>query len=130
MERFITAQNPLYNIVVNELKNQNKQSHWMWFIFPQIEGLGQSYIAKQYSLTPEEAVEYTQHPILKERLIECCEILLKSDKTATQILGPVDAMKLKSSMTLFDTLNPNEIYGEVLNKFFDDKCEFTIQKVS
>ena len=130
MRRFIEAQNQIYATVVNELKQQQKNTHWMWFIFPQIEGLGQSYIAKQFSLTKEEAREYTKNPILKERLVECCELLLQSDKSAIQILGPVDAMKLKSSMTLFDILNPGEIYGEVLNKFFDDKCEFTIQKVS
>lgn len=129
MKRFIEAQNPIYNTVIDELKQQQKNTHWMWFIFPQIEGLGQSDIAKKYSLTKEEAIEYTKNTILKERLIECCELLLKSDKSATQILGPIDAMKLKSSMTLFDTLHPSEIYEKVLNKFFDDKCDFTVQKV-
>ncbi|PRM98909.1 DUF1810 domain-containing protein [Aliarcobacter cryaerophilus] len=129
MKRFIEAQNPIYNTVIDELKQQQKNTHWMWFIFPQIEGLGQSDIAKKYSLTKEEAIEYTKNTILKERLIECCELLLKSDKSATQILGPIDAMKLKSSMTLFDALHPNEIYEKVLNKFFDDKCDFTVQKV-
>lgn len=129
MKRFIEAQNPIYNTVIDELKQQQKNTHWMWFIFPQIEGLGQSDIAKKYSLTKEEAIEYTKNSILKERLIECCELLLKSDKSATQILGPIDAMKLKSSMTLFDALHPNEIYEKVLNKFFDDKCDFTVQKV-
>ena len=129
MKRFIETQNPIYNTVIDELKQQQKNTHWMWFIFPQIEGLGQSDIAKKYSLTKEEAIEYTKNTILKERLIECCELLLKSDKSATQILGPIDAMKLKSSMTLFDALHPNEIYEKVLNKFFDDKCDFTVQKV-
>ncbi|MCT7515495.1 DUF1810 domain-containing protein [Aliarcobacter cryaerophilus] len=129
MKRFIEAQNPIYNTVIDELKQQQKNTHWMWFIFPQIEGLGQSDIAKKYSLTKEEAIEYTKNTILKERLIECCELLLKSDKSATQILGPIDAMKLKSSMTLFDALHLNEIYEKVLNKFFDDKCDFTVQKV-
>lgn len=97
MKRFIEAQNPIYSTVINELRQQQKNTHWMWFIFPQIEGLSQSDIAKKYSLTKEEAVQYTKNTILKERLVECCEILLKADKSATQILGSIDAMKLKSS---------------------------------
>lgn len=122
LSRFLEAQANVYPQILKELRNGKKISHWMWFIFPQIEGLGHSSTAKYYSIkTINEAKEYLQHPVLGKRLIECCNILLNLDrKTASEIFGYPDDMKSRSSMTLFNSVAPGQkVFVGVLNKYFD-----------
>ena len=114
--RYNKVQDKVYAQVLNELRNGKKRTHWMWFIFPQIIGLGKSSMAKFYSIkNKEEAVLYLNDPILRERLEECTNILLGCEgKTALQIFGFTDEKKLKSSMTLFASIsNPNSIFHQV-----------------
>ena len=121
LNRFEEAQEHIYSRVVSELKNGYKQSHWMWFIFPQIEGLGQSMTSRRYSIKSlEEAKAYFLHPVLGKRLVECSTILLGlAKKTATEIFGYPDNMKLQSCMTLFAVAAPEEpVFDKVLLKYF------------
>lgn len=121
LNRFIEAQKNVYPQVLRELKNGKKTSHWMWFIFPQIEGLGYSSTARYYAIKGiTEATEYMAHPILGARLLECSNIILKIEgKTADDIFGYPDNMKLKSSMTLFNSATPqHKVFVNVLEKCF------------
>ena len=131
LDRFIEAQKNTYNRALQEIKNGQKESHWIWYIFPQIRGLGHSEIANYYAIEDiEEATNYLKNPILYARLIEISKALLEvEEKTAIEILGYVDAMKVKSSMTLFHLANSEEkTYIEVLNKYYQgEKDEKTIQ---
>lgn len=120
LNRFVEAQDKVYEQVVNELRQGRKTSHWMWYIFPQIKGLGYSSTATYYAIRSlDEAKEYLKHSVLGERLIECCRILLGlENKTAEAIFGSVDAMKLKSSMTLFSLVSDNPVFNQVLDKYY------------
>lgn len=121
LERFVQAQSGgVFNRALGELVAGRKQSHWMWFIFPQHRDLGRSAIAKFYGLSGvDEARAYAGHPLLGSRLRQCCEPILphlKAGRTAAEILGPVDAMKLKSSMEIFKQADPGEaLFAEVLS---------------
>ncbi|MBX7173047.1 MAG: DUF1810 domain-containing protein [Pyrinomonadaceae bacterium] len=130
LKRFLEAQED-FEIALSEIKSGRKQSHWMWYIFPQIAGLGFSSTSRFYAIKDiEEAEEYLNHPILGKRLIEISESLLEiKGKTAHQIFGSPDDMKLKSSMTLFAGLeNTNPVFQKVLDKYFDGaKDERTLQ---
>src|ERR1035437_7969346 len=124
LNRFISAQQKVYPQVLKELQTGKKTSHWMWFIFPQIEGLGHSPTAKYYSIkTITEAKEYLTHPVLGKRLLECSNIILKIEgKSADDIFGYPDNAKLKSSMTLFNFVSPeHKEFAEVLKKYFSGK---------
>ncbi len=124
LNRFLSAQQNTYPQVVKELRNGKKTTHWMWFIFPQIEGLGHNSTAKYYSIkTIEEAKEYITHPILGARLLECSKIILEiENKTADDIFGYPDNAKLKSSMTLLNFVTPeHKVFAEVLKKYFSGK---------
>ena len=103
LERFVVAQDREYAAVVSELNRGRKTGHWIWFIFPQIAGLGQSAMSQHYSISSlEEARAYLAHPVLGLRLRECSRLVLAIDgRTANDIFGPLDAMKVRSSMTLF-----------------------------
>lgn len=103
LQRFVEAQQPVYPRVVSELRAGRKQSHWMWFIFPQIEGLGHSAMAQRYAIgSRAEAVAYLEHPVLGARLLECVRLVnAVAGKDIHTILGAPDDMKFKSSMTLF-----------------------------
>ncbi len=120
MERFIKAQDKVYATVISELKSGHKRTHWIWFIFPQISGLGRSETAKFYSIKDrEEAKEYLAHPILGKRLIECATIVAN-----THVKFPYpDDRKLKSSMTLFSLVSENEIFNLVLDKYFNGELD-------
>lgn len=120
LNRFVDAQAKVYGQVVKELRQGRKTSHWMWYIFPQIKGLGHSATAMYYAINSlDEATDYLNHPLLGHRLIECCRILLElENKTAGDIFGSVDAMKLKSSMTLFSLVSGNPVFNRVLAKYF------------
>lgn len=128
LERFIKAQQRDFENALSEIKRGRKQSHWMWYIFPQIQGLGFSETSKYYAIKDsDEAEAYFRHPILGARLITICTALLASlGNDANKIFGSPDDLKLKSSMTLFASLNnTNPIFSHVLDKFFggtkDDK---------
>ncbi len=127
---FLSAQQNIHLQVLKELESGKKTSHWMWFIFPQIEGLGQSSTAKYYSIKSiDETKQYLAHPILGKRLLECSSILLNiNGKTVEEILGYPDNLKLKSSMTLFHFVAPEQkVFGDVLNKYFGgEKDQITI----
>lgn len=121
LERFIKAQESTYASALEEVKNGKKVSHWMWFIFPQIQGLGLSETAKFYAIKDiHEAEAFLKHPVLGERLISICtELLNLKSNNALQIFGSPDNLKLKSSMTLFDALDMHAVFDSVLTKFFD-----------
>lgn len=120
LERFLKAQEYDYEIALAEIKSGRKQSHWMWYIFPQIKGLGYSPMAQYYAIQDrEEGICYLQHPVLGVHLIEICEVLLGLDcNDPDEIFGWPDNMKLKSSMTLFSETSENEIFQRVLDKYF------------
>lgn len=122
LDRFLDAQENDYSRALSEIRNGRKQSHWMWYIFPQISGLGFSETAKFYSIKNlQEAAAYLDHPVLSRRLIDIANAMLRIDgKTANQVLGSPDDMKLRSSMTLFSLLpNADPVFQAVLDKFFD-----------
>ena len=124
LNRFVTAQEKLYATVIAELKNGNKQTHWMWFIFPQIDGLGTSTYAKLYAIKSiDEAKAYFNHPLLGARLLECSKILLTiKNKSANDILGFPDYVKLQSCITLFSLVFPLEkTFTEVLAKYYQNE---------
>ena len=129
LERFINAQENSYQIALKEIQDGKKCSHWMWFIFPQIDGLGLSSISKEYSIkNKQEAIDYLNHNILGKRLIEITNALMKlENKSARSILGYPNDLKLKSSMTLFKIISSdNEIFSDVLGKYFNGEvCEYT-----
>ena len=123
LRRFIEAQSKSYESAMIELSLGKKTSHWMWYIFPQIDGLGSSDIAKLYSIKSiEEAQAYLAHPVLGERLIKSCEILLTLEGVSiSDVMGFPDDLKLKSSMTLFEYISPlSSIFSEVLSKYYED----------
>ena len=124
LERFVRAQDEhkTYAQAVAELRRGQKTSHWMWFVFPQIAGLGHSPMAQAYAIADlAEARAYLAHPVLGPRLVECAEIVLThQDSTAEQILGGIDAMKLRSSMTLFARATEDQpVFAAVLDQYFD-----------
>jgi uncharacterized protein (DUF1810 family) len=121
LQRFIRAQDGLYETALAELRSGSKQSHWMWFIFPQLAELGRSPTAKYYGIASiDEARAYLEHPLLGSHLRQCAEATLPwSDRrSAEQILGRVDALKLRSSFTLFDIVEPNGVFDRGLLNFF------------
>ena len=124
LERFVQAQDQggTYGRALTELRAGRKTSHWMWFVFPQIAGLGRSPTAQRYAIESlDEARAYLGHPVLGPRLRECAAALTaQSGSTAEQILGGIDAMKLRSSMTLFSLAAPGEaIFTDVLGRYFE-----------
>ena len=123
-DRFVTAQDAIYGDVCAELAAGEKTSHWMWFVFPQLEGLGRSTMAIQYGIaSQEEARAYWQHPTLGARLKECVELVLAvKDKNAFLIFGTPDDLKFRSSMTLFSHAVPDEpLFKRALAKYFQGR---------
>lgn len=121
LKRFMSAQNRVYNSVLSELKSGQKRGHWMWYIFPQIDGLGHRATSKHYSIKSiEEAHEYLNHKVLGSRLLECAEAVLAiKGRSASEIFGYPDDMKLKSSMTLFEYVSDSgSVFARVLDKYF------------
>lgn len=131
LQRFLDAQERDFEIALSEIRNGRKRSHWMWYIFPQIDGLGFSSTAKFYAIRDlTEAKSYFEHPVLGKRLVEISEALLAIEgKTANRIFGSPDDMKLKSSMTLFGALDEtNPVFQKVSDKYFGGaKDERTLQ---
>ena len=122
LARFVEAQEPVYAKVKAELQAGHKRSHWMWFVFPQIAGLGSSEMAQRYAIASEdEAAAYLAHPLLGRRLRECAAIVAALDgPSAHDIFGNPDAMKFRSSMTLFADTAPDEaVFQACIDKYFD-----------
>ena len=134
IERFIEAQDKVYKKVVEELKSGKKRTHWMWFIFPQFVALGSSEISIYFGIKSVlEAKCYINNEILRNRYLECCNILLSLDNDDIEdILGEIDALKLRSSLTLFKFVDKdNEVlYQELLKKYYNgDECQLTHQLI-
>jgi uncharacterized protein (DUF1810 family) len=134
LKRFITAQEKIYTAALVEIKSGRKKSHWMWFIFPQVAGLGFSALSKHYAIRNKaEAQEYVEHLLLGKRLKEVSNAVLSiNEKSAKEIFGSPDDLKLRSSMTLFNSLpNAHPVFKEVLDKYFngevDDKTVSLLQ---
>ena len=124
LNRFLEAQNGVYSIALKELQEGCKRSHWMWFIFPQLKHLGHSYNAKYYGISG------IQHPILGQRLREVTSTILNlSGNDAEAIFGGLDAMKLRSSMTMFDIASPNDIFTQVVDKYFNGQRDILTLKI-
>jgi uncharacterized protein (DUF1810 family) len=126
LQRFVDAHAPVIDQVRAELAQGRKRGHWMWFIFPQIAGLGFSAMAQRYAITSLNAAQaYLRHPVLGPRLKDCTRLVLAVDgRTATEILGSPDDMKFRSSMTLFGRASPERpIFAEALRKYFDGKAD-------
>jgi len=124
LKRFIDAQEGVYESALAELRNGQKRSHWMWFIFPQIDGLGMSETSKFFSIKSiEEARQYLAHPVLGSHLKECSRAVLGVEgRSALQIFGSPDDLKLNSSMTLFTSINSGDsIFQQVLDKYYHGK---------
>lgn len=121
LNRFLVAQENEYEIALREIRNGRKQSHWMWFIFPQIAGLGRAETSKTFAIkSREEAVAFLEHPTLGERLREASEAVLSiQDKSAAEIFGTPDDLKLRSSMTLFKSVSTdNDVFLQVLDQYY------------
>ncbi|WP_404337708.1 DUF1810 domain-containing protein [Sphingomonas sp. MMS12-HWE2-04] len=120
LERFVEAQGPTYASALGEIRRGTKRSHWMWFIFPQLAGLGRSATAQFFGIrSADEAAAYLAHPVLGPRYVECVEALQDlrtSDPVA--VLGEVDAMKLRSSLTLFEAVMPAPLFAAALDRWF------------
>ena len=127
LNRFVQAQKQDYATALDEITQGQKYSHWMWYIFPQIEGLGRSHIAQKYAIrNAEEAKAYLADLVLGARLVECCKVLLGLDSshTASEIFGFPDDLKLKSSMRLFANVsNDDSIYHQVIEHYFDGEFD-------
>ena len=122
--RFTEAQEPVYSNVLSELKSGRKRTHWMWFIFPQIAGLGFSPTAQLYAIKSlDEARDYLKHPVLGKRLLECSELVLAvKDRSISDVFGYPDDLKLRSSMTLFSYVaEEDSVFDAVLERYFDGK---------
>lgn len=122
LERFVAAQAPVYNTVLDELRAADKTTHWIWFIFPQLRELGRSATARHYGITSlAEAVAYMAHPVLGKRLLECTQVMLSHrGRTALHILGTPDDLKFRSCMTLFRAARPDlPVWDAALQAYFD-----------
>lgn len=133
LQRFLDAQQPVFDDVCRELRDGRKRSHWMWFIFPQIRGLGRSGMAIKFAISSrEEAEAYLEHPILGPRLRECARIVAALDERAIEdIFGYPDTMKFQSSMTLFAHVAAgNDVFNECLRKYFEGEADpFTLARL-
>jgi uncharacterized protein (DUF1810 family) len=130
LQRFVDAQDRTYDTVLSELRAGRKRSHWIWFVFPQVRGLGRSATAQRFGIASRaEAQAYLAHPVLRARLVECAQLLLRhTGRSAHDILGPPDDLKVRSSMTLFahaaedaDDDGAAAVFREVLATFYDGR---------
>lgn len=133
LERFVQAQADSYVHALREIKSGRKTSHWMWYIFPQLSGLGHSQTARYYAIRDRaEAEAYLAHPVLGKRLLEISSELLKLESSdATAVMGWPDDLKLKSSMTLFSLVSREPVFRQVLEKYFrGEEDAYTVQAIS
>jgi len=128
LERFVAEQEPVYGDVLGELRRGRKSGHWIWFIFPQVAGLGHSVMSQRFAISSlDEARQYLAHPVLGVRLRKCAEIVLRiRGRSANEIFGSVDAMKLRSCMTLFLRAAPDEaVFQKVLDRYYGGLADET-----
>lgn len=132
LDRFRSAHAGSYDVALREIKAGRKESHWMWYIFPQIQGLGHSTMAMYYAIqSREEAALYWEDPELRSHMVEICKELLKQEKPIDQILGYPDHLKLCSCMTLFWLVTGEKLFTEVIDKFYGGKTDaYTVQKLN
>ena len=125
LQRFVDAQSPIFDQVCSELRAGAKRTHWMWFIFPQIRGLGNSQLARKFAISShEEAKAYLEHPILGPRLIECSKLVnLIEGRAIERIFGYPDDLKFRSCMTLFANTTDNQIFADALSKYFKGESD-------
>ena len=126
LQRFVNAQDAVYKKVCLELRDGYKRGHWMWFVFPQIEGLGSSFEARKFAISSQrEAEAYLKHPILGPRLRECTRLVnLIEGRSIEDIFGHTDSLKFRSSMTLFAHATPdNKVFTDALQKYFEGKVD-------
>lgn len=123
IDRFIKMQELYYEIALSEIKDGYKRTHWIWYIFPQLKGLGQSYNSEYYGFDGvDEVIEYMRNPYLRNNMIEICNELYKLDDSIENIFGYPDYLKLNSCMTLFEYSIPEEkIFGKIIDKFYNGK---------
>ena len=122
LERFIDAQSGTHDQALDEIRRGRKQSHWMWFIFPQFAGLGSSETSRYFAIKSRgEAEAYLAHPVLGSRLLECAQAVLDvQNRSAVEIFGPIDAMKLRSSATLFAAISSSgSLFHQIIDRYFD-----------
>ena len=131
LERFVKAQKKDFRTALREIRNNSQQTHWIWYVFPQQKGLGHSAFSNYYGISCyEEARAYIKHKRLARRLRKVSEILLKKD-SINGIFNELNLMKVKSCMTLFEMVSPNDVFTQVLEKHFHgERCEITIQNMS
>lgn len=132
LERFVEAQDMVYDMALREIREGQKRGHWIWFVFPQIKGLGHSYNSEYYGLSGlKEAKTYLEHPLLGARLREISKAMLDcGNPSADDILGFPDVLKVRSCMTLFDMVSPNDIFKQVLDEYYEGKpCDKTIWRL-
>lgn len=131
LDRFIEANCKYYKTALAEIRNGKKESHWMWFVFPQIKGLGYSEISKYYAIQSRgEAEEYLAHPVLGRQLEEISEVLLDlKTNDPVEVFGDIDALKLHSSMTLFWSISERDVFGDVLLKYFGGYLDFGTMQI-
>ena len=132
LERFLKAQENEYETALHEIKNGHKQSHWIWYIFPQLQGLGFSSMSQYYGIKDkEEAIDYMNHPILREHLLEISQVLLSLDcNDPVRVMGYPDNLKLQSSMTLFSYVSDEPVFHKVLDKFYNGQLDqATLEKL-
>jgi uncharacterized protein (DUF1810 family) len=131
LNRFVAAQQGTFDTALSELRSGAKRTHWMWFVFPQIAGLGDSAMSRRYAMRSlDEARAYLDHPLLGPRLRQCTEAMLAwaGTRDSVAILGPVDAMKLRSSLTLFSATAPgDDLFDRALAAFFDSPDPATLR---
>ena len=132
LERFRDAHRDDYDTALQEIKEGRKQSHWMWYIFPQIQGLGHSTMAMHYGIqNADEALAYWNDPQLRSHMVEICVELLKLNESIIWIMGYTDHLKLRSCMTLFWLVTGEQLFKDVLDKFYDGQLdEYTKEKLS
>ena len=130
LQRFLDAQRGDYEQALAEVRNGRKYSHWIWYIFPQLKGLGMSYNSQYYGLSgKEEAEAYLAHPILGERLREITSVFLQlKNKTAQEVFGSLDAMKVLSCMTLFNEVASDDLFQKVIDHYYQGKVDETTKR--
>lgn len=123
IDRFIKMQELYYEVALSEIKDGYKRTHWIWYIFPQLKGLGQSYNSEYYGLDGvDEVIEYMRNPYLRNNMIEICNELYKLDDSIENIFGYPDYLKLNSCMTLFEySIQGEKIFGKIIDKFYNGK---------
>lgn len=123
LSRFVAAQDGIYDVALSEIRSGRKRSHWMWFVFPQIAGLGSSPMSTRYAIaSAEEARAYLGHPVLGARYRECVGALQRlPESNAEEVFGHIDAQKLRSSLTLFSAIRHDSLFEAALNRWFDGR---------